>query len=132
MPKKAKKWLMLTLVSVRLIQTQVQMHLVYVYQERNRMVKFKLIKAFRTTENEVCVMYRDLERQQDFVVYWNNIHPSTGEIVDYDLQLDCLSNSEDFNEKVINAIKDGEDGEDGDLYITLRDTFDAQDCDSLE
>lgn len=92
----------------------------------------ELIKAFRTSENEVCVMYRHVKTAREFVVFWNNIHPGTGEIVDYDLQLKCLSNFEDFNAEVIEAIKDGETGENWELYIAIRDSFDAQDCKSLE
>ena len=36
----------------------------------------KFIKAFRTTENEVCAMYS--HQSQEFVVFWNNIHRHTG------------------------------------------------------
>lgn len=91
----------------------------------------KFIKAFRTTENEVCAMYS--HQSQEFVVFWNNINPETGVIGDYDLQIKCLANNENLVEKVENAISSGEsdDNQDVELYLAIRDTFDKTDCESV-
>lgn len=88
-----------------------------------------LIKAFRTNENTVNVMYYHQERKQYFVIEWSNIHPETGNTENYDLQITCLSESEYLNELVKDAIRDG--SEDSDLYLAVRDTFDSQDCESI-
>ena len=88
-----------------------------------------LIKAFRADENTVYVMYAHNERAQRFVVEWSNIHPETGNIENYDLQLNCLSGSEILNDIVKQAISDGEDS---DLYLSIRDTFDSLDCEGVE
>ena len=95
------------------------------------MKNVKLVKAFRTTENEVKVLYTlDLS---EFVVSWNNIHPETGEVVDYDLQYQVLANNENLIGLVENAIQGGETGdENGELYCAIRDTFDMLDCKELE
>ena len=92
----------------------------------------KFIKAFRTTENEVCAMYSH-HQSQEFVVFWNNVHPETGETGDYDLQIKCLANNENLVEKVENAISSGEsdDNQDVELYLAIRDTFDKTDCESV-
>ncbi len=90
----------------------------------------ELIKAFRRDENTVCVMYFHKENKQDFIVEWNNIHPSIGEVVDYDLQINCLSNSEILNSTVESAIREGSEGDD--LYVAIRDTFNSQDCEHVE
>ncbi len=42
----------------------------------------KLIKAFRTGENTVKVLYVSLDTRQEFLVEWNNIHAGTGEKTD--------------------------------------------------
>ena len=91
----------------------------------------KFIKAFRTTENEVCAMYS--HQSQEFVVFWNNVHPETGDVGDYDLQIKCLANNENLVEKVENAISSGEsdDNQDVELYLAIRDTFDKTDCESV-
>ena len=91
----------------------------------------KFIKAFRTTENEVCAMYS--HQSQEFVVFWNNAHPETGDVGDYDLQIKCLANNENLVEKVENAISSGEsdDNQDVELYLAIRDTFDKTDCESV-
>jgi hypothetical protein len=92
----------------------------------------KLIKATRTSDVSVDVTY--LLGKQEFTVEWNNIHPSTGEIGSYDLQIDCKSDNQDFNERVKECIRIGECGSnpDLDLYYELRDTFDALDCEDCE
>lgn len=94
----------------------------------------KLIKAFRTTDNEVKVLYFHKELHYEFLVEWSNIHPGTGEVVDYDLCLSCLSANESFNERVVKAIRQGESysNSDVELYLSIRDMFDALDCASCE
>lgn len=89
-----------------------------------------LTKAFRVSENRVLVLYYHNERHQEFVCEWNNIHPGTGEIIDYDLQINCLSGSAELNEMIKNTIAKGEhdDNPNLDLYLELRDTFNANDC----
>ena len=91
----------------------------------------KFIKAFRTTENEVCAMYS--HQSQEFVVFWNNVHPETGDVGDYDLQIKCLASNENLVEKVKDAISSGESdsNQDVELYLAIRDTFDKTDCESV-
>ena len=92
-----------------------------------------LEKAFRVNDNEVKVLYYHNERKQEFVITWNNIHPETGKISDYDLQLECLSSNDELNNIVINAIKFGEDNNNPHfkLYLEMRDSFDRLDCKSI-
>ena len=91
----------------------------------------KFIKAFRTTENEVCAMYS--QNFQEFVIFFFFFHPETGVTSDYDLQIKCLANNENLVEKVENAISLGEsdDNKDLDLYLFIRDTFDKLDCERI-
>ena len=91
----------------------------------------KFIKAFRTTENEVCAMYS--HQSQELVVFWNNVHPETGDVGDYDLQIKCLANNENLVERVKDAISSGESdsNQDVELYLAIRDTFDKTDCESV-
>lgn len=96
------------------------------------MSQITLLKAFRIDKYTVKCLYKHKELRQEFVIEWNNIHPGSGEIVDYDLQIDCLSGTETLNERIENAIREGEKGEDADLYIELRDTFNANDCEELQ
>lgn len=85
------------------------------------------IKAFRTDENTVYAMYAHDEYHQRFVVEWNNVHPETGKVENYDLQINCLSNSASLNEMVEDAIREG----DSELYDLLNETFDRMDCESV-
>ena len=85
------------------------------------------IKAFRTDENTVYVMYVHNERKQRFVVEWSNIHPENGGVDSYDLQINCLSNSERLNNIVEDAIREGG----SELYDLLNETFDRMDCEEL-
>lgn len=91
-----------------------------------------LRKAFRVSENEVRVLYVENETRYEFLVEWNNIRHDSGQIGDYDLQLECLSDNELLREKVIEAIREGEEGENGDLYIEIRDNFDRMDAEYLD
>ncbi len=93
----------------------------------------KLLGAVRTDEHTVKVIYFHVDTRMEIVVEWNNIHPENGEIVGYDLQTDCLSRCEFFNAMIEDAISEGESmTEDCDLYLELRDTFDARDCEGLK
>ena len=87
----------------------------------------KLVKAFRTDANTVCVMFRNMELNTEFVVQWSNIHPETGVLGKYDMQIYCLSGSDMLTSIVEEAIKDC----DGALYEQIRDAFDALDCENL-
>jgi hypothetical protein len=94
--------------------------------------KAKFVKSTRNSDTSVQVAY--LLDKQEFTVEWNNVHPSTGEIGSYDLQIDCESDNQDFNERVKECIRAGEtdSNPDLDLYLNLRDTFDAMDCEDCE
>ncbi len=94
----------------------------------------KLQKAFRTSVNTVKVLYLHIERHQEFLVEWCNIHPSNGKICNYGLQLKVLSDSTEFCERIEKAIEEGEidSNPDIDLYLEIRDTFDSQDCEDFE
>lgn len=93
-----------------------------------------LIKAFRINENAVKVLYYHNEQHREFLVEWNNIHPETGEVIEYDLQPTCMSSSDDFSERVNDAIKIGESDSnpDLDLYLAIRDTFDYLSCGEID
>lgn len=99
-----------------------------------RVSMIKLIKAFRTDENTVKVLYLHEELHYEFLVEWSNIHPETGKAINYALELDCLSRHENFNDRVIDAIREGESDSNPDveLYLAIRDTFDALDCEGCE
>ena len=91
-----------------------------------------LVVAFRVNENEVRCLYKELKTKYEFLITWNNVHPENGEVTNYDLQLECLSDNELLRERVIEVIRNGEtDDEDGDLYIEIRDKFNSLDCESL-
>lgn len=96
--------------------------------EEKKMLTLK--KAFVVDENTVKVLYLHNERLQEFVVEWSNIHSSTSEVTEYNLELDCLSSSLELNEIVMQAIRDGEDC-DTNLYLELRDTFSHDDAREL-
>lgn len=93
-----------------------------------------LLKAFRVNENKVMALYFHNGRHQEFLIEWNRIHPETGEPIDYDLQIYCMSGSEELNEIVKNSIRLGESDEniDIELYLNIRDSFDAGDCEDIK
>ena len=91
-------------------------------------MEIKLIKATRKSDNQV-----DVEYSVDGVsvtVEWNNIHPGTGEEAEYDLQLNTKSDDAELALRIDDAIREGETDENDDieLYLAVRDTFDAMDC----
>lgn len=70
----------------------------------------------------------------EFTVDWSNIHPGTGEILNYDLFPETESLNRDLACRVNDAIREGEtdSNADVDLYLFIRDTFDHMDCATFE
>ena len=68
-----------------------------------------------------------------FTVEWCNIHPETGEVCQYDLDLCVKCADEALAERIENAISAGEtdDNADIDIYLFVRDKFDHSDAESL-
>ena len=91
-------------------------------------MNIKFLSAKRVSENSVEATYQLDESR--FTVEWNNIHPETGELDGYDLQLDTTSSNQDLADRVNEAINEGEsdDNADLELYHFIRDTFDSADC----
>ena len=87
----------------------------------------EFLKSARTSQNEVTATYKHIALNTEFTVVWNNIHPETGKIGSYDLQLDTTSINHDLAELVDDAIRAGET-DDCPLYLDVRDTFDQYDC----
>lgn len=90
------------------------------------MENIKFLEAKRTTPFEVKAKY-SLGGEQ-FKVTWNCVHEETGDVGDYSLGVYVESANDVLSERVSNAIKDGEDGEDGWLYLFVRDTYNSQDA----
>lgn len=90
------------------------------------------VKAQRVSVNSVKATYS--LGGSEFTVEWNNIHPSTGEISDYDLQLNVKSSDYNLAQRVSDAIREGESDSnpDFDLYLEVRDTFDRMDAKNQE
>lgn len=95
------------------------------------MKNLNLVKVSRIDENTVRVTYS--LNNEEFTVEWNNIHPSTGDIGEFDLQATCDADNQDLEDRVYNAILEGEDddNEDLELYLAIRDTFDRHDCEGI-
>ena len=95
---------------------------------RNGKEVISFLKAKRISFNSVEATYT-LDGNE-FTVEWNNIHPGTGELGDYDLQLNTRSLNNDLAVRVDDAIREGEtdDNPDLELYLIVRDTFDSMDC----
>lgn len=83
-----------------------------------------LKRTYRLDKNTVGVVYLHEAYQEQFIVEWSNIHPGTGEVCDYDLQIDCLCDNSLLKFTVEDAIIAGEsDANDHlDLYLEIRDT----------
>lgn len=92
----------------------------------------QFLNAKRISLNSVEATY-SLD-DTEFTVEWNNIHPGTGEVGDYDLQLNTKSLNADLASRVDDAIREGEidSNTDLELYLFIRDTFDRMDCASCE
>ncbi len=88
----------------------------------------EFIKATRISDSAVDVDYKF--DGQLFTVEWNNIHPESGEVGDYDLQINTRSSDEDLACRIDEAIKEGEldSNPDLEIYLYIRDTFDRMDC----
>lgn len=95
-------------------------------------MNIKFLSAKRKSFNSVQVTY-SLD-STEFTVEWNNIHDGTGEFGDYDLQLDVKSSDEDLAIRVADCSRVGETDENDDLelYLAIRDTFNASDCASCD
>lgn len=92
--------------------------------------KAVFVCAIRKSDHDVDVTYRMPDTGDKFTVNWSNIHPETGHTESsYDLDVDVRSDNETLAERVSEAIKAGEsdDNTDIDLYLTVRDSFDATD-----
>ena len=85
----------------------------------------ELLNAQRISQNEVKVSYKHNETGNVFSVFWNNIHEGTGDIVDYDLQIDCESDNKELEQKVIEAVTAREDSH---LYLEIIERYNSNDC----
>lgn len=95
-------------------------------------MSIQFISAKRTSKNSVEATYK--LNDTTFEVEWNNIHPSTGETVRYDLQPSVKCPNEDLKNRIEDAILTGETDEniDIDIYLFIRDRFDSLDAEGLE
>lgn len=87
--------------------------------------KIKFLYAKRTSWYEVKAVYS--LNNENFSVFWNCIDGQTGEPLDfYYLDNKVESRNEDLMDRVIEAIKMGEDdyNKDLELYLAIRDTYD--------
>lgn len=103
----------------------------------NKTIKQKLdfVSAIRTHQHHVAVTYRTPETDDEFTVEWSNINPETGAIESrYDLDVLVRSDNNELADRVSEAIKEGEsdDNPDLDLYLSIRDDFDATDVAAVE
>lgn len=94
-------------------------------------MNIEFINAKRTGKHSVEATYA-LDGTP-FTVEWCNIHPGTGEVCDYDLDLRVKCADEALAERIENAISAGEtdDNADIDIYLFVRDEFDRCDAESL-
>ena len=92
------------------------------------------IKAERTSMNHVEAEYKLNATGESFIVTWCNLSETQFNIVeDYDLDVLVRSNNPDLADRVSNAIREGEsdDNSDCELYLEIRDTFDAQNAEDF-
>lgn len=94
-------------------------------------MNIEFISAKRTSKHSVEATYA-LDNTP-FTVEWNNIHPGTGEVCDYDLQAGAECEDEALAERIEDAISAGEtdDNADIDIYLFIRDKFDRGDAERL-
>jgi len=94
-------------------------------------MNIKFVNAQRINENEVHVTYQ--LNKVEFTVEWNNVHPETGDIDAFDLQLTVASSDDDLAYRVHESIRVGETDSNPDLelYLFVRDKFDRLDCESI-
>lgn len=95
-------------------------------------MNIQFVSVERKSIDSVEVTYK--LNDTTFVVEWNNIHPSTGEVVSYDLQPSVQCTDENLKYRIEDAIKAGETDEniDIDIYLFIRDRFDSLDAEGLE
>lgn len=95
-------------------------------------MNIQFVSVERKSIDSVEVTYK--LNDTTFVVEWNNIHPSTGEMGRYDLQPSVQCTDENLKYRIEDAIKAGETDEniDIDIYLFIRDRFDSLDAEGLE
>lgn len=95
-------------------------------------MNIQFVSVERKNQHGVEVTYK--LNDTTFVVEWNNIHPTNGEVVRYDLQPSVQCANEDLKNRIEDAIKAGEsdDNADIDIYLFVRDRFDSLDAEGLE
>lgn len=95
-------------------------------------MNIQFVSVERKNQHGVEVTYK--LNDTTFVVEWNNIHPSTGDAVRYDLQPSVQCTDENLKYRIEDAIKAGETDEniDIDIYLFIRDRFDSLDAEGLE
>lgn len=86
------------------------------------------IKAERKTFHSVEVSYSF--GKDEFTVEWNGVHPGSGIVGGYNLQVNVKSTNDDLAYRISQAILGGEAGDniDSEIYLTIRDSFNATDC----
>lgn len=94
-------------------------------------MNIEFISAKRTSKHFVEATYT-LDGTP-FTVEWCNIHPETGEVCQYDLELCVECADEALADRIKDAISAGEtdDNADIDIYLFIRDKFDHSDAESL-
>lgn len=88
------------------------------------------VASRRISVNFVLAQYQTSDGES-FVVEWNNFDEATGEIGNFDLYFVAAAENNELAEFVSSAIKGGENGENCDLYLALRDTFNANDAQNV-
>ncbi len=110
---------------------------------KNKIIK--LIRAFRTDENTVMVTYHFMipeKKFTEFTVEWTNISQTEPDEIEDQYYLcdgshDIKCNNKEISAFILAAIHLGEEGSDEldgldiDLYLEIRDTFGAHDCEEL-
>lgn len=91
-------------------------------------MNIKFLSAKRSSLTSVEATY-SLDGTE-FTVEWSSVDGATGKISYYDLQINTKSSNEDLAIRVDDAMREGEtdDNPDLDLYLTVRDFFDARNC----
>ena len=91
--------------------------------------RIEFLCAKRTSWYEVEAVYS--LNNENFSVFWNCIDEQTGKTLDfYYLANKVESKNEDLTDRVLEAIKMGEDdhNKDLELYLAIRDTYDMSDA----
>lgn len=99
----------------------------------NQKLNIEFIEAKRTSKHVVEVTYK--LNNIAFIVGWCNLEEGHfNKVGNYDLYPDAKSLNPALEERVNNAIKEGECSEnpDEDLYLFIRDTFSMWDCEDFQ